>query len=302
MPKKTKIELMYEKNLSFVLANTDNGYVLTTYKIGTIMIQSNATDFLQFMLYNHDKDTFDISDEVVNRPVKGKAKHVRNILKNEHITCLVRDPSQRTYTGIAQELIGYESISYPGLQSLTGSNPIIDFFIDNYFFPFKQERRRTAWNLEKTFNNIPESYVTAQYGVRDLISRWLDQEVFRNELSKFLKQAIPIFWNQLSVTAHIQPWHYPLYNFLQGDHINDYSIKHLHELTFKYDNDGYRHSNKAFLPAIYDAFDYLMNKNRWSEFQDKYNEFIGREWNYYDLLLGNKVQDEKQEEDTENGQ
>ena len=45
-----------------------------------------------------------------------------------------------------------------------------------------------------------------------------------------------------------------------------------------------------------------MNENRWSEFQDKYNEFIGKEWNYYDLLLGNKVQDEKQEEDTENGQ
>ena len=89
------------------------------------MIQSNATDFLQFMEYSHHEDKFNISHQQVNRPVKGKAKQVRDILKNEHITCLVRDPSQRTYTGIVQELLGYESIEYPGLENLSSSNKII---------------------------------------------------------------------------------------------------------------------------------------------------------------------------------
>tara|TARA_R110000796_G_scaffold13821_2_gene44645 strand:+ start:553 stop:1395 length:843 start_codon:yes stop_codon:yes gene_type:complete len=278
----------YTKDLTFVLANTSNGYVLTTYKIGTIMIQSNATDFLQFMEYSHHEDKFNISDQQVNRPVKGKAKQVRDILKNEHITCLVRDPSQRTYTGIVQELLGYESIEYPGLENLSSSNKIINFFLNSYFFPFKEERRRKAWDLDETFRSIPESYVTAQYGVRDIISRWFEQETFRLELGMFFKEAIPIYWHQMCITAHISPWHYPLYNFIESGHIKNYSVKHLHELSYKHDNDGYRHSNKVFIPAVYDTFDYLMNEGRWSKFQDDYNMFIQKEWKYHNLLLGNK--------------
>ena len=276
------------KDLTFVLANTSNGYVLTTYKIGTIMIQSNATDFLQFMEYSHHEDKFNISDQQVNRPVKGKAKQVRDILKNEHITCLVRDPSQRTYTGIVQELLGYESIEYPGLENLSSSNKVINFFLNSYFFPFKEERRRKAWDLDETFRNIPESYVTAQYGVRDIISRWFEQETFRLELGMFFKEAIPIYWHQMCTTSHILPWHYPLYNFIESGHIKNYSVKHLHELSYKHDNDGYRHSNKVFIPAVYDTFDYLMNEGRWSKFQDDYNMFIQKEWKYHNLLLGNK--------------
>ena len=282
--------------LSFVLANTDNGYVLTTFKIGTIMIQSNATDFLQFCIFDSSKNKIVPVNEMVKRPSKGKPKDVAYILKNEHITCLVRDPSERTYTGIVQELLGYESNNYPGVESLKSVNPIITFLINNYFFPFKKERLEEAWDLDKTIGTIPISYLNAQYTVRDLIGRWLDLPEFRKELANFFKEAVPIYWHILQVTAHIQYYHKLLYEFIHDGYIKKYSIKHLNELSFKYDNDGYRHSNKVFLPAIYDAFDYLMNKNNYSTFQGKYNKFIGEEWYHYRLLTNGE-----KKENTKNG-
>ena len=90
---------------SFVLANTDNGYILSTFKIGTIMIQSNATDFLQFCVFDSSKNKIIPVNEIAKRPPKGNPNDVAQILKNEHITCLVRNPSDRLFSGLFQELL-----------------------------------------------------------------------------------------------------------------------------------------------------------------------------------------------------
>lgn len=88
--------------LTFVLANTSSGYILTTFKIGTIIVENNATDFCQFG--SHLKgDT--VSSFVPNRTVKGEFKDVDKILAQEHITCLVRNPSDRLFSGLIQELL-----------------------------------------------------------------------------------------------------------------------------------------------------------------------------------------------------
>mgnify|MGYP003625744756 CR=1 FL=1 len=285
----------YTNNLTFVLANTSNGYVLTTYKIGTIMIQSNATDFLQFVQYSHNEDKdgggrFTLDTNGVTRPLKGDISQVRDILKNEHITCLVRDPNDRTYTGIVQELLGYESVNYTGLDSLSSSNPLLTFFIDNYFFAFKDRLGgvdKKDWDVQKSFDNIPMSYHIGQMVVKDLVTQWLGISPFRDALFSFFKQAIPVYWKHLANTSHIKPWHYPLHKFIEGGHINNYSIKHLQELSFEYDNKSYRHSNELFLHPMRDVFNGIMGVHEQSNFKDIYTEFISREYKYYNhLILG----------------
>ena len=224
--------------LPFVLANTSNGYILTTFKIGTIIVEKNATDFCQFVGYY--KGNME-SLHVPNRTTKGKFKDVYKILAQEPITCLVRNPSDRLFSGLIQELLANS------------------------------------------------------YSLKDLITSLSHSDSFREKVSKYFIDAIPVYWERLVHTGHCSPYHYPLHKFLDYGYVDNFTIKHIEDIKFEKDHYDYRHSNKRFLFPMYDAIEYLTQNS--SEFSKKFTKFIDREWKYYQYLI-----DDQKKKDTENGQ
>lgn len=231
---------MSEQNdtyLSFVLANTTSGYILTTFKIGTIIVEKNATDFCQFGSYLEGDM---VSSDVPNRTLKGKFKDVYKILAQEHITCLVRNPSDRLFSGLIQELL---------------SN---------------------------------------SYALRDLVVSLSHSELFREKLCEYFIEVLPVFWERLVQTGHCNPYHHPLYNFLNNGNVKNFTIKHIEDIKFEKDDYYYRHSNKEFLFPMYDAIEHLTENS--SEFSKKFTKFIDKEWMYYQYLIN-----DQKKKDTENG-
>ena len=290
------------RDFNFVLVNTSFGYILTTYKIGTITVQNNTTDFVNFYRFRNNKAIKAFHED---RPYRGDSNKVHDILLNEPVTCLIRDPYNRLFSGIVEEFFGYPSRQYEGLYDLDNANPILSFFINEYFFPLKDRfHDELEWEKDskgnritkiEIFNSIPTHYYESHTMVKNIINYWFENNpAFRYEITKWLREALPIYWDQLVESPHVARYHEPLYHFINVGKvkIKNPTIKQLHH--FKWENDV-RHSNSIFKQPIIKAIEDACIFN--SEFEKKYNNYIETEMHFYNILND----EESKAQDTENG-
>ena len=248
------------RDFAFVLANTDLGYILTTYKVGSITVQSNATDFLQFFKYVDGK----FINFGANRIHKGDPALVTKIFNNEPVTCLLRDPYSRTVTGIVQELLAHEYKHYPGAHKLASANPILLWLTERYFFPFD--------TIEKG-SEIHQSHAESHKMIRNIVESFMTQDVFQAEWEKWWQDVIPFTWDKLKLSQHIRKYNEPLYYFLKGGNIKQYNTRLLSEVKFEH---NYFHSNWMFKKPIEKALINMVNND--------FNEFIEKETEYFNCL------------------
>ncbi len=290
------------RDFHFVLVNTSFGYILTTYKIGTITVQNNTTDFVNFYIYRNNKAIKAFHED---RPYRGDAKKVYDILSNEEVTCLVRDPYNRLYSGIVEEFFGYPSSHYKGLYELKNANPILAFFINEYYFPFKDKfYEELKWQENEKgdritkldlFNSIPTHYYESHVMIKNIINYWFENNsAFRYGVTLWFREALPIYWDQLVESPHVARYHEPLYHFLNvgKTKVSKPTIKQLHHFNWKND---VRHSNSVFKGPIIKAIEDACIFN--SEFEKKYTSYIETEMHFYNLLTN----EESKTQGTENG-
>ena len=248
------------KDFAFVVANTDKGYILTTYKVGSITLQSNATDFLQF---------YKIIDGTLinfgnNRIHKGRPGLIKHIFENEPVTCLLRDPFDRTVTGIVQELLAHEYKHYPGAHQLASANPILLWLTERYFFPFSTINEG---------NEVHESHAESHKMIRDIVESFMTKDIFQAEWERWWKEVIPHTWSSLKLSQHVRKYNEPLYHYIKDGHIKDYSTSMLSDVELKH---SYFHSNWMFKRPVQNALIDLNNSD--------INKFIERETEYFNYL------------------
>lgn len=254
------------KDFAFVLANTVKGYVLTTYKVGSITLQSNATDFLQFYKYLNGT----LINFGNNRIHKGDPAIAQDILDNEHVTCLLRDPYDRTITGIVQELLAHEYKHYPGAHKLASANPILLWLTERYYFPF------TTINEG---NEVHHYHADSHKMIQQIVEYFMTQPVFKQEWERWWKEVIPFTWDKLKLSSHVRKYNEPLHYFIKDGRLKNYSTCLLKDINFEH---NYFHSNWMFRTPVDDALKSILSNN--SVFTKDFNSYIEREKKYFDLL------------------
>ena len=256
----------FTKDLNFVLANTDKGYVLTTNKIGSKTLEDNATDFLQFYKYI-DGTLINFGNNTLH---KGRPGLIKKIFDNHLITCLLRDPLERTITGIVEELLVHDIKNYPGAYELASANPVLLWLTERYFFP------NTTVNKG---NEVHLAHAESHKMVQHIVENFMKQPIFRQQWEKWWTEVIPYTWDRLKVSIHVRKYNEPLYHFIQEGMIKNYTTCLVQDINFKHNN---HHSNWMFKQPIRKTLDTITQDG--SKFAKDFSSYIREEEKYFKHL------------------
>ena len=246
------------KDFIFCLGDNLNQYYLGTYKVGSSTIESSSEKYFHFIKYENNQYS-DSYDDL--RAVKGQASDCINILKNNNIKIVVRDPYQRLVSGLIQEICSFENKKYKDLNILSTNNNIINYLLSEFYFVY----------LGKNYSEIKPDWDYIQSHIPSL-NNLFEKEVFQEELRRWFLQVIGIYNFELLQSNHIRSFYQPLYNFLMDSNIPNFEVKQVRDVTWKHSNT---HSNFLFKPPMEAALKSI----------NGFDEYINKEMHYYRKLL-----------------
>lgn len=251
---------MESKIRDFVFCLSDNfdSYFLGTYKVGSSTMESSARKFFHFIEYKDNKFSRSYDDL---RYVRGDVSQVTSLLADNTINIVTRDPYGRLVSGLIQEICSFENKKYPGIENLSSSNKIINYFLHNYFFVY----------LGKNYSEFLPDWLHISKTVPTL-EYFFMQDVFKQELQNWLLEAIEAYSEKLLTSNHCRPYYEPLLSFLEQGQVNNYKVVKVEDIPWRVTT---AHSNKLFKDSVI----YALNNT------ELFKGYIERENYYYSCLL-----------------